>query len=94
MAMRLTANCSSPTKSATPCTTFSRIIQEHSGCKNLKDYLNQKRLRHAAQLLREQPNYTIQAIMQDSGFQSKSVFTTLFKQTCGMTPSEYRNAAV
>lgn len=75
-------------------TTFSRIIQEHSGCKNLKDYLNQKRLRHAAQLLREQPNYTIQAIMQDSGFQSKSVFATLFKQTYGTTPSEYRNAAV
>lgn len=75
-------------------TTFSRIIQEQSDCKNLKDYLNQKRLRHAAQLLREQPNYTIQAIMQDSGFQSKSIFTTLFKQTYGMTPSEYRNAAV
>jgi len=75
-------------------TTFSRIIQEQSGCKNLKDYLNRKRLRYAAQLLREQPNYTIQAVMQDSGFQSKSVFTTLFKQTYGTTPSEYRNTAV
>lgn len=75
-------------------TTFSRIIQEQSGCKNLKDYLNQKRLRYAAQLLHEQPNYTIQAIMQDSGFQSKSVFTTLFKQTYGTTPSEYRNTTI
>lgn len=75
-------------------TSFSRIIQEQSGCKNLKDYLNQKRLRYAAQLLHEQPNYTIQAIMQDSGFQSKSVFTTLFKQTYGTTPSEYRNTAI
>lgn len=72
-------------------TTFSRIIREQSGCQNMNDYLNQKRLRHAEQLMREQPRYTIQAIMQDSGFAAKSTFTTLFKKAYGMTPSEYRN---
>ena len=74
-------------------TTFSRIIQEQSGCKNMNDYLNQKRIRHAAQLLREQPNYTIQAVMQDSGFQSKSNFIRLLRDTYGMTPSEYRKGS-
>ena len=72
-------------------TTFSRIIREQSGCLNMNDYLNQKRLRYAEQLLRQHPNYTIQAIMQDSGFATKSTFTTLFKKAYGMTPSEYRN---
>lgn len=71
-------------------TTFSRIIREQSGCQNMNDYLNQKRLRYAEQLLRQHPNYTIHAIMQDSGFQSKSTFTTLFKKTYGVTPSQYR----
>ncbi|MBR1682982.1 MAG: AraC family transcriptional regulator [Bacteroidaceae bacterium] len=74
-------------------TTFSRIIQEQSGCKNMNDYLNQKRIRHAARLLREQPNYTIQAVMEDSGFQSKSNFIRLFRDTYGMTPSEYRKGS-
>ena len=72
-------------------TTFSRIIREQSGCQNMNDYLNQKRLRLAARLLREQPNYTIQAIMQDSGFQSKSNFIRLFRDAYGMTPSAYRS---
>lgn len=72
-------------------TTFSRIIREQSGCQNMNDYLNQKRLRLAAWLLREQPNYTIQAIMEDSGFQSKSNFIRLFRDAYGMTPSAYRS---
>lgn len=74
-------------------TTFSRIIREQSGCKNMNDYLNQKRIRHAARLLREQPNYTIQAVMEDSGFQSKSNFIRLFRDTYGMTPSEYQKGS-
>lgn len=71
-------------------TTFSRIIREQSGCQNMNDYLNRKRLRYAEELLRQHPNYTIQAIMQDSGFASKSTFTTLFKKAYGVTPSQYR----
>ncbi|MBQ9676653.1 MAG: AraC family transcriptional regulator [Prevotella sp.] len=72
-------------------TTFSRIIRKYSGCQNMNDYLNQKRLRYAEQLLRQYPNYTINAIMQDSGFATKSTFTQLFKKVYGMTPSEFRN---
>ena len=71
-------------------TTFSCIIREQSGCQNMSDYLNQKRLRLAEQLLREHPNYTVQAIMQDSGFSSKSNFIRLFRETYGTTPSEFR----
>ena len=72
-------------------TTFSRIIQEQSGCKNLKDYLNQKRMRHAEQLLRQHPDYTIDAIASDCGL-TLTTFKRLCKDMHGMSPSDYRKS--
>lgn len=72
-------------------TTFSRIIQEQSGCKNLKDYLNQKRMRHAEQLLRQHPDYTIEAIASDCGL-TLTTFKRLCKDMHGMSPSDYRKS--
>lgn len=74
-------------------TTFSRIIAEQSGCQNLADYLNKKRLAYATELMRRYPHYTLQAIMTDCGFSNKMTFTRVFKETFGMTPSEYRSRA-
>ena len=71
-------------------TTFSRIITEQSGCTNLSAYLNQKRIRHADMLMREQPHYSIEAIMADCGYKSKATFNRVFKDFYGTTPSEYR----
>lgn len=73
-------------------TTFSRIITEHSGYQNLSAYLNEKRMRLADQLMREHPNYSIEAIMQDCGYQSKTTFNRIFKDFYGTTPSEYRKS--
>ena len=72
-------------------TTFSRIIQEQSGCKNLKDYLNQKRMRLAEQLLRQHPDYTIEAIANDCGL-TLTTFKRLCKDMHGMSPSDYRKS--
>ena len=72
-------------------TTFSRIIQEQSGCKNLKDYLNQKRMRLAEQLLRQHPDYTIEAIAVDCGL-TLTTFKRLCKDMHGMSPSDYRKS--
>ena len=72
-------------------TTFSRIIASLSGCANLSAYLNQKRMRYADRLMRQQPNYSIEAIMQDCGYQSKATFNRIFKEFYGTTPSDYRN---
>ena len=72
-------------------TTFSRIIQEQSGCKNLKDYLNQKRMRLAEQLLRQHPEYTIEAIAGDCGL-TLTTFKRLCKDMHGMSPSDYRKS--
>ena len=72
-------------------TAFSRIIQEQSGCKNLKDYLNQKRMRLAEQLLRQHPDYTIEAIAVDCGL-TLTTFKRLCKDMHGMSPSDYRKS--
>ena len=71
-------------------TTFSRIIAEQSGCQNLADYLNRKRMAYAVELMYQHPNYTLQAIMEDCGYTNKMTFNRVFKDTYGMTPSEYR----
>lgn len=75
-------------------TTFSRLIAEHSGCQNLAEYNNRKRLAYADKLMREQPHYSIEAIMQECGFRSKATFNRVFKDYYGMTPSEYRQQRV
>ena len=71
-------------------TTFSRIIAEHSGCQNLADYLNRKRMTEAVRLMHQHPNYTLQAIMEECGYTNKMTFNRVFRNTYGMAPSEYR----
>ena len=73
-------------------TTFSRIIAEQSGCQNLADHLNKKRMAYAVELMRQHPNYTLQAIMTDCGFSNKMTFSRVFKETYGTTPSEFRQS--
>ena len=70
-------------------TTFSRIIREHSGCQNLSDYLNRKRIALACQLMQEHPNWTVETFARDCGFQSTRTFYRAFSTLRGQTPSEY-----
>ena len=73
----------------TDSTTFSRIIREQSGCQNLNDYLNRKRIALACQLMQEHPNWTVETIAQDCGFQTVRTFNRVFKIATGMTPTQY-----
>lgn len=68
---------------------FAEILQESTGMR-LTTYLNELRLNHAIQLLKEHPNHTLQAIAHDSGFNNMGTFHRLFKEKVGMTPSEYK----
>ena len=72
-------------------TTFSRIVIEQSGCPNLSAYLNRKRMAYAVELMRQHPNYTLQAIMEECGYTNKMTFNRVFKQLYGTTPSLYRD---
>lgn len=57
---------------------------------NVTQYINQKRLEYATLLMRQHPNYTLQAIMSECGMTSAATFNRAFKYFYGVTPSEYR----
>lgn len=72
-------------------TLFSRLLQEYAQM-SLPQYIADLRIRHAVFLMQQQPNYTLQAIAEASGFANSRQFQRSFKAINGMTPSEYRSA--
>ncbi len=54
------------------------------------DYINHLRLDHSVMLLKAKGNYTIEAVAEECGFQSRQTFHRLFIDRYGMTPAEYR----
>lgn len=71
--------------------TLSQIINEKIEM-SFYDYVNGFRINEACAKLTnpEFDSETIMGILLESGFNSKSVFNSLFKKTTGVTPSEYR----
>ncbi len=67
-------------------------IINHGFNKNFFDFVGNYRISHARLLLEiSDSGKTILEVMYESGFNSKSVFNTAFKQETGMTPSQYRS---
>jgi AraC-like DNA-binding protein len=66
-------------------------IRECANGQSIGDFIEDWRLRYAAQLLAE-TNHSIGLVMEMSGFVSRSHFNTIFRQRFKMTPSEYRKA--
>jgi len=60
---------------------------------SLGDYLNEKRVLLACRLLREKPNYTIEAVGTEAGFGSRRTFQMEMKRRLGITPLQYRHGA-
>jgi len=55
------------------------------------EYITRKRLAYACQLLKEKPNWNIDAVAREAGIVSDATFRRLFRKHYGMTPSEYRD---
>ena len=69
---------------------LSQVLNEFVG-KNYYDFVNTFRLQEFMKL-RNNPkykNYTILALVYESGFNSKTTFNSFFKRTYHQTPSEY-----
>ncbi len=68
------------------------ILINHNLNQHFFDFINQFRIKKAQSILQNPKNnqLTIQQIMYDVGFNSKSSFYTAFKKQTGVTPSEYR----
>ena len=70
---------------------LSQIINE-SLKQNFFDFVNGYRVEEAKQLLLdpEKSSFTVLAIAEEAGFNSKTVFNTAFKKGTGKTPSAFR----
>ena len=66
------------------------LFKSHPNYTSLGDYLNEKRVLLACRLLREKPNWTIEAIGTEAGFGSRRTFQMEMKHRFGITPLQYR----
>ena len=71
---------------------LSTYIHEAYGL-SFTDYINRYRIEKVKSLLNtpDQHKYTLLAISEKAGFNSKSSFNAVFKKHSGMTPSQYKN---
>ena len=67
---------------------LSQVINENLD-KNFSNYINEYRIELAKRMLVSEDRYTIEAIGQECGFNSKSSFYAAFKKVTGTTPSKY-----
>ncbi len=72
---------------------LSQLINRYAG-KSFMDYINTFRIDYAKQRLQNplDTGETIQEVMYESGFNSKSSFNTIFKSKTGKTPSQFKKA--
>lgn len=56
------------------------------------NFINNLRMEHAAKLLKDKSNYTIEAIATECGVPIRQTFYRLFSKKFGMTPAEYRRS--
>lgn len=71
---------------------LSHFLNQQMG-KNFYEFVNGYRIEHARRRLSDPADTaSITDIMYESGFNSKSVFNTLFRKTTGQTPSQYRRS--
>lgn len=68
---------------------LSEILNSHFD-KSFYEFINDLRVRYAAQMLIDQPDTSITDIYFAAGFTTKSTFYGYFKKTFGCPPSEYR----
>lgn len=69
----------------------SQLINTHAEC-SFNDYINQMRVAKAVEMLGSPDGqlFTVEAIAEDCGFNSKSSFYTAFKKFTGKTPKQYQ----
>ncbi len=68
------------------------LFKNHPKYNSLGDYLNEKRVLYACRLLREEPNWTIEAVGKEAGFGGRRTFQTEVKRRIGITPLQYRQS--
>ena len=70
--------------------SLSYVIKNHLGL-NFNNYINQKRINYAKNILSLDRIVSKQKLYKDCGFQSQVKFCTVFKEITGETPMRFRN---
>jgi AraC-like DNA-binding protein len=80
------------TKLSIPEYRLRRLINQRLGYRNFNTFLNNHRIAEAKAALADptQAEVPVITIAMDAGFQSLGPFNRAFKETTGVTPSEYR----
>lgn len=68
---------------------LSQLLNDNLG-KSFASFINDHRIEEAKRLLKENNQYTLEAIGYEAGFSSKSSFYATFKKEVGKTPSAYK----
>lgn len=71
---------------------LSQYLNETLGL-SFNQFVNEYRIKKAKELLKTKTNYSIEGIGQESGFNSKSTFFTIFKKTTGKTQLEFQKSS-
>ena len=73
-----------------PHNKFAQLFTRFSGMSFTK-YINELRLEYAAELLRDRPDYTIEAIGEECGMPIAQTFYRNFSDKFGVTPADFRH---
>lgn len=75
-------------------TSFSKnelgnILQKYTDAHNVSEYLGRLRVEYAVRLMKENPQFSIDGVLEVSGFNSRTTFYRAFYKVFGMTPAQY-----
>lgn len=66
---------------------IKQLLKDDSRYNRLYDYLTEKRVLYSCELIKENPQWSMDAISKEAGFVSRTTFQTEFKKRIGVTPA-------
>lgn len=69
---------------------IKQLVKDSERYNRLYEYLTEKRVLYACELIKANPQWSMEAVSKDSGFVSRTTFQTEFKKRIGVTPAQYR----
>ena len=69
---------------------IKQLLKDDERYNRLYDYLTEKRVLYSCELIKEKPQWSMDAISKEAGFVSRTTFQTEFKKRIGVTPAQYR----